>query len=237
MPVAVAELSGVSVVGLGSFNPAIIHPLWLADKKLISENAAEHALQSTAEQQVIITPQVAVFVADWLRVQVTQQQAVFSTVDMGRELDLRDFVRSVFELLPETPVTAIGINADTHFRVESETAWHAFGDRFLPKDFWEPLFAEGAWKKRPNGQVVGMRVMTVEVVREQDDFPGWVRVEVAPSVRVLPYGVYTGINAHYELSAREKRPTAYDAARILREKWDATRALEAKLIASLSKEV
>ena len=237
MHVAVAELSGVSIVGLGSFNPAIIHPLWLAEKKLIPENVAEHAMQPSDTQQVIITPQVAVFVADWLSVQVTQQQAVFSTLDLGRELDLRDFARGVFELLPETPVAAVGINTDTHFRVESENAWHSFGDRFLPKAFWEPLFAEGEWRKRPDGQRVGMRVMTVEVHRDEKDYPGWVRIEIAPSVRVLPFGVFTGINAHFQLPAKGRRPTADDAARVLRERWDTTRVLEAKLVASLAKEV
>jgi hypothetical protein len=134
---ATPELSGVAVVGAGTFNPAIVDPFWLSGKGLIAENLADHATQQTSPQQLVISPQLTVFVADWLSVQVTQEQAVFSTVDMGRESDLRDLVKSVFELLPDTPVDAIGINADTHFRTESEDAWHAFGDRFLPKDFWD----------------------------------------------------------------------------------------------------
>jgi hypothetical protein len=70
-----------------------------------------------------------VFAADWLSVQVSLNQAVLSTVEEGREFDLRDLVKNVFDLLPETPVDAVGLNADAHFRVGSEEEWHAIGDR------------------------------------------------------------------------------------------------------------
>jgi hypothetical protein len=170
-----------------------------------------------------------VFVADWLRVQVTQEQAVFSTVDEGRDLDLRDLVRGVFELLPETPVDALGINSDTHFRTSSEESWHAFGDFFLPKGFREPLFDSGAWKKRPDGSRVGMRVMAVEVHRDDAELPGFIAVEVAPSVRVTPNGVYVGINGHFQLRHTDRRSNAGDASAVLMERWDDTRALEINL--------
>lgn len=235
---ATPELAGVAIVGVGAFNPAIIHPAWLADKELIPQNQAEHAMAQTEPQQLIVTPQVAVFVADWLSVQVTQNQAVFSTVDLGREADLRDLALGVWELLPETPVDAIGINADSHYRMPSEEAWHAFGDRFLPKTFWNPLFEGGDWVKRGDGEFVGMRVMTVEVTRSDRQIPRHVRVELAPSLRVGPYGVYVGIKAHLQLrKSADQRTTASDAARLLREQWDSTRSLESKLSAKLSEAV
>ncbi len=230
--VAVPELSGVAVVGLGSFNPAIIHPQWLLDKELIPQNAAEHALQPGAPQQTIVTSQLAAFLADWLSVQVLQEQAVFSTVDAAREPDLRSLAIGIFELLPETPVNAIGINSDTHFRVESQNVWHKFGDRFLPKDFWEPLFDGSQWKSRGDGNRVGMRSMTVEVHRaDESQPPGWVRVEVAPSIRVVPNGVYVAINAHFQLTTKDRRGTGRDASRLLRDNWESTRSLEAELLA------
>jgi hypothetical protein len=124
------ELSGVSIVGAGSFNPAIFQPRWLAAKELVPDGLAEHA-----ETQLVVTPQLTAFTSDWLSLQVTDEQAVFSTVHEGREVDLRDFARGVLEVLPETPVDALGINADAHFKVESEDAWHALGDQWLPKSF------------------------------------------------------------------------------------------------------
>lgn len=232
--VVTPELSGVAIVGAGTFNPAILHPQWLAEKELIPENLAEHAMRQESPQPVVVSPQLTVFVGDWLSVQVTPEQAVFSTVDQGRELDLRDFVRGVFDLLPETPVDALGINSDTHFRTGSEGAWHAFGDRFLPKEFWEPLFDDGAWRKRPDGKRVGMRSMTVEVHRDDEILPGMVRVEVAPSVRITPNGVYIGVNGHFLLSTvGDRRANAGHAARVLADQWEETRALEAELVTQL----
>ncbi len=230
---ATPELSGVSIVGAGTFNPAIIHPRWLAEKRLLPENLAEHAM-TPGPQEMLVSGQLAVFVADWLAVQVTQEQAVFSTVDQGRELDLRDFATGVFELLPETPVDALGINTDIHFRTASEEAWHAFGDRFLPKDFWEPLFSGEGWKERPDGKKVGMRVMTVEAHREDSQIPGYVRVQLAPSVRVPQNGVYIGINAHFQLTTSESdRSNAAVAAGVIVDEWKRTRELESDFIAHL----
>ncbi len=84
---------------------------------------------ATGDASLIVSSQLAAFTADWLTVQVTQDQAAFSTVE-ERELDLRDLAMAIFDLLPETPVDAIGINVGWHVRANSEADWHAFGDRF-----------------------------------------------------------------------------------------------------------
>lgn len=221
------ELSGISVVGRGAFNPAIFHPLWFAEKELLAANASEEALG----KDFITSREVAAFTADWLAVQVTQDQLVLSTVEEGREFDLRDLARTVFDLLPETPVDAVGLNADAHFRVGSEDEWHAIGDRFLPKDFWEPLFEDDVWRRREDKKAVGLRSMTVEAWR--DDMPAVVRTEVAPSVRLTPHGVFTGINAHFQLTVDGNPGNGYMAARIVDEHWDNTRDLEHRLLASI----
>lgn len=221
------ELSGISVVATGAFNPAIFHPRWLADKGLMPQEAVDAALEH--DEELVALRQLASFTVGWLSVQVTMQQAQFATVDEGRELDLRDLVRSVWDLLPETPINAVGINADAHFKVESEAAWHAFGDLFLPKDFWQPLFDDERWKRRDSDNLsVGMREMTVEALRT--DVKGFVRAQVAPSVRFEPYGVYTGINAHFQLTADQKSGNGYDAARVVDQQWESTRALARQLI-------
>lgn len=223
-PTPAIEVGGLSVVAVGAFNPAIFHPRWLADKNLMPAAAVDEAIQ----EEFVAARELAVFTADWLKVQVTTDKAVFSTVDEGREFDLRDLAMGVLDLLPETPVSALGINADSHFRVESEERWHAFGDRFLPKDFWQALFEGDEWKRRADGQTVGMRTMVVEAYR--NDVAGFVRTEVAPSVRLTPLGVYAGINAHFQLDVGDIRGNAFLAARTLEKEWDATRQLERDLI-------
>ena len=217
------EVSGVTVVGVGAFNPAIFQPQWLVDKGLITANAGE-----SAHDELLVTPELTTFVADWLSVQVTLQKAIFATVDEGRDRDLRDVASGVLDLLPETPIDAVGINSDAHYRVHSEEVWHELGDRFLPKEFWEPMFEANHWMRRPDGHAVGMRTLTVEVHR--DDVLGFVRVEVAPSVRVTPDGVYAGVNAHFQLRVDDRRGNGYKAARVIHDQWDQTRALQRELL-------
>src|SRR5207248_1459218 len=112
-----------------------------------------------------------------------------------------------------------------------EEAWHAIGDHFLPKDFWAPLFEGEEWKRRPDGETVGMRSMTIEAWR--DDVPSFVRTEVAPSVRLTPHGVYVGVNAHFQLRVSDESSNGHDAARILEDHWEQTRGLEQRLIEHL----
>jgi hypothetical protein len=217
------EFSGVTVVAVGALNPAIFQPQWFLDKELIAENAA-----TSAQDRLLVSPELTVFTADWLSVQITLQQAVFATVDEGREFDLRDLFKGVFSLLPETPIDAVGINADAHFRLDTESAWHEIGDRFLPKELWEPVFDDGGFRRRADGKAVGLRSLTVEVTRE--DGRGFVRVEVAPSARVTPNGVFAGINAHFQLSTQDRRANGYEATRTVDENWEKTRKLEARII-------
>jgi hypothetical protein len=81
-----------------------------------------------------------------------------------------------------------------------------------------------------------MRVMTVEIHRDEATLPGFVRVELAPSVRVTPNGVYIGINGHFQLSQPERRADAAEAALVLRDQWDDMRALETSLVSALLEE-
>jgi hypothetical protein len=208
----------------GSFNPAIFHPQWYVLKELLPGSTAWDAAEHT-----LTSPDLSAFTADWLGVQVTQQQAVFSTVDQARAVDLRDIANGAVSVLAETPVDAIGINTDVHFRAPSQEAWNALGDRFVPKDYWQPLFDDELWRDRSDGLRVGMRTVTVEAWR--DDITGYVRVEAAPSVRVTPHGIYIGINAHFQLSTiPPDRSNGYEASVLLNDQWEPTRLLERELI-------
>ena len=230
------ELSGVSIVGAGAFNPAIIHPQWLAAKDLIPENIAAYAMEAasqdaTGDASLIVSSQLAAFTADWLTVQVATR---LLDGRGGKEPDLRDLAMAIFDLLPETPVDAIGINVGWHVRANSEADWHAFGDRFLPKDFWHNIFEVSQWRERDDGETVGLRTMTVEASRAEDSRrAGVVRVEVAPSVRVLP-GIYAAVNSHFQLTLPEKsRGSGYEAARTLEDEWEESRAMQQSMLTRL----
>jgi hypothetical protein len=236
--VAAVEVSALSVVGVGAFNPAIIHPEWLLAKELVPQATAEHAMRSGADGQLVVSSQLSAFTADWLAVQVTQEQFTLSTVEEGRELDLRDIAMAIFDLLPETPVDALGINMAWHVRSDSDEKWHSFGDRVLPKDVWRPVFEGGNWRTRTDGEAVGLRTVTVEASRAEDPRrAGFVRLEVAPSNRVSP-GIFAAINGHFQLTLPEKqRGSGYEAARTLEEEWEETRALQENMLSRVFEQI
>ena len=67
------EISGVTVILLGKFNPTIFTPAWFALHDLLPESAAESA------ELKIGHPQVTAFSYDWLRLEVTTERFIVET--------------------------------------------------------------------------------------------------------------------------------------------------------------
>jgi hypothetical protein len=223
------ELGGVTVVGAGPFNPAVFQPRWLRDTQLITEE-----LEKAATEGLVVSDQITTFVAGWLTVQATTEKAIFATVEEGHEGDLRDFAANIFEILGQAPILAVGINHDAHFYVESVEAWHEIGDLFLPKDQWEAVFPDdGGWTRRTKDLRVGLLSMKVVANRAKGD--DYVSVEVAPSKRITPNGVYVGINSHFQLTEAGSPSTCLRAASLIRERWEEVRNYERKLLAGVMK--
>lgn len=196
------EIEGANIVLLGSFNPSIFQPAWLAAHRLIRDEESE------AAKIEIIRPEVSSFTAGWLQVEVTQERFQASTADAAHYEPLRDLVLGVFAILEHTPFDKMGINRHMHYRVEAEKQWHAFGDFLVPKAAWRTVLSSP-----------GLRSLTVEGRRGEAEGPR-IQVKVEPSVRVHP-GVFIATNEHHEASAP-------DAARrlmtILRDAWNDSQA-------------
>jgi len=228
------ELSGASIVFNGSFNPASLNPTWLADQNLITQESAEYALSPDNPKPLTIIPQLTAFSTDWLSAQINPAQAIIFTDDEAREVELRDFGVGLLSLLPETPVDAMGINFNAHFRIESEEKWHAIGDRFLPKAPWEGVFPEGPWRVRDGGFRVGLRTVTAEVNRDESGPPGAVRMEVAPSLVIEPLGLFCAVNCHFELPrVAGKRANALDFSEILEREWPLAKSMSFEMMESV----
>jgi hypothetical protein len=60
MAVLNCELEGAGIVLVGSFNPSIFQPKWLASKDIIGVAEGEEA------KIQIISPEISSFSADWL---------------------------------------------------------------------------------------------------------------------------------------------------------------------------
>jgi hypothetical protein len=110
----VAEIDGSSIVILGAMNPAIFHPFWFAANKLIRETEASEA------DILIASKEVSDFRLDWLHVQVVSDRFLAEVNDAANHGPLRDLVTGTFTLLEHTPLTAMGLNRQMHYLMESE---------------------------------------------------------------------------------------------------------------------
>lgn len=194
-------VQGVNIVLCGNFNPAIFHPSWLSAEGLIRFQEAETA------QIEIVHPDAATFNAEWLQIRVVRDRFQAGTVQEPYYEPLRDLVVGIFGLLRHTPMRALGINRDFHYRLESKGVWHTVGDRLAPKQDWEEVLGNP-----------GMKSLVIEGKRP-DNLAGYIQVKVGPSNRV-EFGVYVEINDHYQLSpASETSASASETIDILSEHW------------------
>ena len=213
------QLAGVGIILLGDFNPALFHPDWLVRNDLVPPGLGEAA----GGEGLVVSHDVTQFVADWLTFQVTATRCSFSTSQLPFSEALADLAVGTFSLLSHTPVDAFGLNADSHYRLPNQAAWHAFGDRYAPKEPWASILRpEDGWQPRADDVFVaaGMRELVMEAHRS--DKTGYVRVELAPSERMpqQAVGVYVGINDHYQLSSSPtQRGDGLQASLLIKEKW------------------
>ena len=143
--------------------------------------------------------QLTVFSIDWLHLQVTTDR--FSA-DTGQapHVRLRDLVVRVFkEHLLHTPLNAMGINRNVHFRVGSSGERDRIGRALVPVEPW------GRWcqELELDGKKNGMASLTMSQHDPSDRPPGGaVRVRVEPSNRVGDgnSGVFVQVNDHYAVA-------------------------------------
>lgn len=194
------ELDGASIVLVGSFNPAIVQPAWLARHELIRGEEGDTA------EVTLVSPRASEFViGSWLTVTVLPNRFQVRVADAGHQAAMRDLVVGVLVLLEHTPVSALGINRILHFRVPDEGTWHRVGHTLAPKDLW------GAHVAKP-----GLLSLAVQGGRP-DASSKYVRLQVEPSLQVTPGISFQG-NEHFEiaggaaLEARTLLETQFDGA-------------------------
>ncbi|MDE3098541.1 MAG: hypothetical protein KGJ88_03630 [Verrucomicrobiota bacterium] len=211
------EHEEVIIVLVGSFNPAIFHPVWFAHQKLIQQVEAERA------DIKIVSPDISMFSIGWLTVDVTQDRFAARTSQIQNLEPLRDLVRGTFGLLCHTPVKQMGINRIAHFRSASEDAWHQLGHRLAPKEPWAGLL------EKP-----GMKRIQMQGVRP-DDYKGRISVVVEPSVLVKPFGAYIEVNDHYDNDAEVKADECERMMKILAASWQISLERSVRIMQTLMK--
>lgn len=196
------EIAGTSVVVLGSFNPAIVQPAWLAKNGLVPPSEAESVDLDAVHDEFVRAS------FPWGTVQTMRDRFEVSTTDEAPSAEpIRDLAVGALDLLPHTPVTGFGINHWAHYRTESEEAWHALGFRLVPRSNWEGIL------EKP-----GMLAASVRGVRP-DDRPGAVNVTVQPSGKVA-HGVFVTVNDHFALKTDDEEHAASEASTLLKAVWN-----------------
>lgn len=139
------EISGVSIVLVGEFKPAIFTPAWFTMQGLLSKGTEESAQLQVAHQQLMA------FSTEWLRLEVTPDRFLAETLQ-APHIQLLDFIVRVFkEHLHQSPLVALGINRQVHFQVKSLAARDRIGRTLAPVEPW------GTWKpgRMPLGWMAG----------------------------------------------------------------------------------
>jgi hypothetical protein len=173
------DVTGSAIVLVGSFNPTIFQPEWFARQGLISKAETEGASIK------IIVPEVSHFETERFAMFVTAEKLVVSSKPNADPAPLRDLVLGTFFILEHTPVTAMGLNRMMHVALESEEAWHRFGDRLAPKDGWNQIL-DG----RP-----GMQSLTI-LTNKTEPLGAQFVIKVEPSQRIK-YGAYFETTDHF----------------------------------------
>ena len=208
-----AEIFNSAIVVIGTFNSAIFSPDWLCTNGLIGDEDAEAARQGSPETPMLVSEQVSSFATEWFSLQVMQNR--FSVTSKGPLLPaLKDLAASVFQLVPHTPVAAVGLNFMGHFRLPREEDFYRAGDRLAPKEIWNSLF--------PNEEA-GLNNLTIriqdykrgEVLETKDEK----RITVEPS-NSIPFGIYMSYNGHHDVTSFPEFNRAVQMAALIDDKWD-----------------
>ena len=192
-------LEGVSIVFIGSFNPAIFHPSWYVAEGLWSKTELENA------EVDVIAADICSFHTEQYTLRALNDRFMVSTTQAPLYESLRDLAVGTFRVLKHTPLAKLGINRHVHLQLASEEAWHAIGHKLAPKGHWNPIL------KNP-----GMRALTIVGMRS-DHLDGAVHVRVEPSNRI-ENGLFVEVNDHFEVEDALAR-SANAILSIAEEQW------------------
>jgi hypothetical protein len=176
------QLQTRSVVFVGNFNPVIVQPFWLANKKLIRDQEAQDAVVD------VIHNEIAKYSLGWVNFEVTNNRFEIRTNQEPYFDPLKDLAISIFRILKDTPITAMGINHLKYYALPDEERYYAFGNKLAPLSNWLSFL------NNP-------RMLNLDIIEEQraDGLKGQYRVTVRPSDIKLstPYGVLINVNDHF----------------------------------------
>ncbi len=182
------EAYTLSVVVIGAFNPSIVHPFWLANKKLIREQEAE-----SANIEVVHT-EISKFSIDWATFEITRDRFVVKTSQEPYFEPVRDLILEIFKLLKETPIRSFGTNHSKYYDLRDADRHYKFGNKLAPLSNWSDYLEDP-------------RLQTLEIIetKRKDGKKGLFRIKIQPPDIKLSaiYGILINVNDHLDINERD----------------------------------
>ncbi|MDP1734608.1 MAG: hypothetical protein Q8L44_09630 [Sulfuritalea sp.] len=129
------EILSANIVVLGAFNPAIFSPDWLEQNQLIGPDDAKVIRSS---ENFVVTRQITQLQSESFRLLVEENKCQVNCIGVAGP-HIRDLTMGVLELLPHTPLRALGLNFDIQYRFLNSDAYHKIGDVLVPKSIWQKV--------------------------------------------------------------------------------------------------
>jgi hypothetical protein len=124
-----------TIVLVGSFNPIIFHPQWFINKGLVARD------ELTDDKDFVIDQSKAHFIiGKWLDVLVTRDRCQLSTIEQDKIIVVRDIVKRICSILPESPIIGLGINISTKYTLIDDKSYLEFGKKLSNLALWQATF-------------------------------------------------------------------------------------------------
>src|SRR5690606_31806467 len=163
-----------SIVLIGDFNPAIVQPFWLANRKLIREKEAQNAKMG------VVHNEISKFNIDWAHFEITRMRFEIKTTKEPYFEPLRDLIVEIFKILKETSIKNVSINHLRYYDLRDKERHFNFGNKLVPLNNWTEYLRDP-------------RLQTLNIVEKerQDGRKGHYRVTIqSPDIDLsTKYGV------------------------------------------------
>ena len=184
------EISQVVVVLAGSFSPEIFAPAWFALHRILPQSVTNNAAVK------IVRPDITVFDADWINVEVSQDLFIAKTAQ-APYIRVYEFVNKTLNIcIPLVGLRAIGINRAVDFLVKSAEQRMQIGRTLAPIEPWNP-WTHKLGLDSMNG---GMTNITMSRTGpENRPVLDEINIIVRPSIQLKDKnrGIFVQVNDHY----------------------------------------
>lgn len=199
-----------SIVLVGTFFPLLFMPNWFVRNKLLpAEDADAIAIE-------IMVNEYTKFSMAAISVEVQSDKLTLRSSEAAFDSIIKDLAVGVLTLMPETNITAFGLNVTLDVRFKELDFWHHVGDTLVPKVFWDEALSDS-----PR---VGLRNLQLQVAKPAGREGVY---NFGVSCLKMPLDTQFSLNNHFSFASGDSfnpKPDNSKAIKIIEESWEETLA-------------